>query len=68
MSKYGKLWEYLKEKQKESYLLSYQQIKEILGFDINHSFLNAKKEAAEYGYEVGKISLKKQTIAFHKIK
>ena len=67
MSKYEPLWEYLKENNKESYKLSYEEIKSILGFDIDHSFLTFKKELKEYGYEVGKISMKEKTVAFNKI-
>ena len=55
MSKYEPLWEYLKENNKENYKLSYEQLKSILGFDIDHSFLTYKKELKEYGYEVVKI-------------
>jgi len=66
MSKYEPLWKYLKENHKNSYKLSYEEIKQILGFDIDHSFLVDKKEAKEYGYEVGKISLKEKTIIFTK--
>ncbi|MGN1330810.1 MAG: hypothetical protein ACI4VN_05710 [Clostridia bacterium] len=67
MSKYEPLWNYLKENQKENYKLTYEEIKNILGFEINHSFLNYKKELKEYGYEVGKISMKEKTIIFNKI-
>lgn len=67
MSKYNPLWKYLKENNKESYKLSYAEIKNILGFDIDHSFLHYKKELQEYGYEVVKISLKDQTVIFNKI-
>ncbi len=67
MSKYEPLWEYLKENNKESYKLSYEEIKSILGFDIDHSFLTFKKELKEYGYEVGKISMKEKTVVFNKI-
>ena len=55
MSKYEPLWRYLKVNKKDSYKLSYEEIKKILGFDIDHSFLTYKKESKEYGYEVGKI-------------
>lgn len=48
-------------------LLTYEEIKRILEFDIDHSFLTYKKEAKEYGYEVGKISMKEKTVIFHKI-
>lgn len=67
MSKYEHLWKYLKENNKDNYKLSYGEIKEILGFDIDHSFLTYKKEAKEYGYEVSKISMKEKTIIFNKI-
>ncbi len=67
MSKYELLWKYLKDNDKDEYKLSYEQIREILGFDIDHSFLTYKKEAKEYGYEVGKISLKDKNVAFKKI-
>ena len=58
---------YLKEANKENYKLSYDEIKEILGFEIDHSFLTNKKELKEYGYEVGKISMKEKTIIFNKL-
>lgn len=67
MSKYDPLWQYLKENKKESYELSYEEIKNILGFNIDHSFLTYKKELKEYGYEVGKISLKEKIVFFNKI-
>ncbi len=67
MSKYEPLWKYLKEINKENYKLSYEEIKDILGFEIDHSFLTYKKELKEYGYEVGKISMKEKIIFFNKI-
>ncbi len=67
MSKYEPLWKYLKEKNKDDYKLSYGEIKNILGFDIDHSFLTYKKELKEYGYEASKISMKEKTIIFNKI-
>lgn len=67
MSKYEPLWSYLKKNQKENYKLSYEEIKNILGFEIDHSFLKYKKELKEYGYEVLKISMKDKYIEFRKI-
>lgn len=67
MSKYESLWKYLKENNKEEYKLSYEEIRKILGFGIDHSFLTYKKESKEYGYEVSKISTKEKTIIFKKI-
>ncbi|OIL35748.1 hypothetical protein ATX10_04230 [Oenococcus oeni] len=49
------------------FLLSFEQIKQILGFEIDHSFLNYKKELPDYGYSVSKISLKNKTVKFSKI-
>jgi len=67
MSKYEPLWKYLKENNKDNYKLSYEEIKSILGFDIDHSFLTYKKELKEYGYEVSKMSMKDKTVTFNKI-
>lgn len=67
MSKYNLLWEYIKNSNRDVIKLSYDDIKSILGFDINHSFLTYKKELKEYGYEVSKISMKDKIIIFNKI-
>lgn len=67
MSKYKPLWKYLKDNNKENYKLSYEEIKNIIGFEIDHSFLTYKKEAKEFEYEVGKISMKEKTVVFNKI-
>ena len=67
MSKYEPLWNYIRENQKENYKLTYEEIKNILGFEIDHSFLTYKKEAAKFGYEIGKISMKEKTVTFNKI-
>lgn len=66
MSKYEPLWNYIKNNNKDSYKLTYDEIENILGFPIDHSFLTYKKELISYGYEVVKISIKK-TILFNKI-
>ena len=67
MSKYEPLWKYLKENNKENYKLSYEEIKNIIGFEIDHSFLTYKKEAKEFGYEDCKVSMKEKTVIFNKI-
>lgn len=67
MSKYEPLWNYLKENKKERYKLTYEEIKNVLGFEIDHSFLSYKKELKDYGYELGKISMKEKTVIFNKI-
>lgn len=67
MSKYNALWEYVKKNGEQSLTLTYDEIKDIAGVPIDHSFLNYKKELFEYGYEVGKISMKEKTVNFLKI-
>ena len=67
MSKYEPLWDYLVNNKKGNYKLTYEEIKKILGFDIDHSFLTYKKELNEYGYTVSKISMKEKTVIFSKI-
>ena len=64
MSKYEKLWSFIRESGKPQIVLSFDEIAQISGVPIDHSFLKYKKELAEYGYAVGKISLKAQTVLF----
>ncbi len=59
--------ELYKNNNKDSYKLTYDEIENILGFPIDHSFLTYKKELISYGYEVVKISMKEKTILFNKI-
>ena len=66
MSKYNALWEYVQKSEKESFQLTFEEIQEIAGIPIDHAFLKYKKELADYGYQVGKISMKGQTVCFHK--
>lgn len=68
MSKYGPLWHYIITNQKDQYKLSFDEIKSILGFEIDHAFLTFKKELIPYGYEVVKISLKEKWVLFSKVK
>lgn len=67
MSKYNALWKYIEKNGGQSLKLSFDEIKDIAGIAIDHSFLNYKKELLEYGYEVKKISLKEKTVLFQKI-
>lgn len=66
MSKYDPLWEYILKKGEESMTLSFDEIGNIAGVRIDHSFLRYKKELSEYGYQVGKISMKEKTVIFNK--
>ncbi len=67
MSKYNALWEYVQKSGSPSIKLSFAEIHDIAGIEIDHSFLKYKKELTQYGYQVGKISLKEQTVTFNKI-
>ncbi len=67
MSKYNSLWEYVQKNGNQSFKLTFDEVKDIAGIPIDHSFLKYKKELTEYGYQVGKISMKEQTVIFNKI-
>ncbi len=67
MSKYDTLWNWIAENGTDSFKLSYEEIEKIAGLPIDHSFLTYKKELLSYGYQVGKISMKEQTVSFVKI-
>lgn len=58
MSKYHLLWEYIQKYGSQFFWLTFEEIQEIAGVPIDHSFLKYKKELMEYGYQVGKISMK----------
>ena len=66
MSKYEPLWKWIKENGTDSFKLTYAEIEKIAGLPIDHSFLTFKKELLEYGFKVGKISMKEQTVDFEK--
>lgn len=68
MSKYEPLWQHIQRQTTPELVMSFDKIKEILGFPIDHSFLSYKKELAGFGYEVAKISLKDKTVRFTKTK
>jgi len=43
MSKYSKLWEYIKNQDSDFLKLTYDEIEQIAGVPIDHSFLTYKK-------------------------
>lgn len=67
MSKYISLWKYVQDNGKEYLKLTFEEIQNIVGIPIDHSFLTYKKELNDYGYQVGKISMKEQMVYFNKI-
>lgn len=67
MSKYEPLWKWIKKNKKDDFILNYDQIEKILGFEIDHSFLTYKKELENFGFGVNKISIKEKTVSFVKL-
>ena len=67
MSKYNTLWEQIGRDGRSIFTLTFAEIESLAGIPIDHSFLNAKKELLAFGYQVKKISLKEQTVAFEKV-
>lgn len=67
MSKYDTLWKYVQQEGTQSFRLTFAEIENIAGIPIDHSFLKYKKELEAYGYQVGKISMKEQTVVFNKV-
>ena len=67
MSKYNSLWEYVQRSEKQSLKMTFEEIQNITGTPIDHSFLNYKKDIIGYGYQVGKISMKERTVEFKKV-
>lgn len=65
--KYIKLWKWIEENGTDKFKLTYKEIEEIAGVPIDHSFLKYKKNLIEYGYKVGKISMKLEEVNFEKI-
>ena len=47
MNKYNLLWKHIKKNGGQSFKLSFDEIKDIAGIAIDHSFLNYKKELLE---------------------
>ena len=67
MSKYAPLWEHIKSCGSQTIRLTFDEIKDIAGVPIDHSFLTYKKEVKEYWYPGGKISIKDQTVIINRV-
>lgn len=63
-SPYEPLWQYIRSHNEQTVHMSFSQIEVLLGFPINHAFLNSKKELHQYGWICLKISLNEQHITF----
>lgn len=64
MSKYDPLRKRIAENRSGDFSLSFEEIEQITGFPLDHSFLNCRKELTQYGWQVGKISLKRRSMEF----
>lgn len=64
MSRYEPLWQHVSRQDGIQVLLSFSDIEKILGFPLDHSFLNSKKELLSFGWQVMKISMKEKTVRF----
>lgn len=67
MSKYDKLWQYIKDNKVGDFELSFDELGQQAGVVLDHSFLRYKKELPAYGFEVQKISLKNKVVKFHQL-
>lgn len=66
MSKYNALWDYVRSQSAPLLTLPFDEIQQIAGIPIDHSFLQYKKELTAYGWQVQKISMKKKIVRFAK--
>ena len=64
MSKYEILWKYIRDQGSPTLTLTFDEVRNIAGSPLDHSFLKYKKELAERGAEVLRISLKNKTVFF----
>lgn len=67
MSKYNELWSYIKNSREDTLVLTFEEIGTIGGVELDHSFLQYKKELTQYGYRVKKISMKEKKVMFEKL-
>lgn len=67
MSKYDALWKHVQDDGRDAFSLTFDEIGEIAGVPLDHSFLNYKKELADYGYKVGHIHMKDKLVDFEKL-
>lgn len=51
MSKYEKLWNYIEENGTQSFSLTFDEIAQIAGVPLDHSFLTYKKKLEEFCLE-----------------
>lgn len=62
MRKCDALWAYIQGLNEEKLIFCFADVEKIDGTPLDHFFSTYKKEFAQYGYAVGKISMKSQTV------
>lgn len=66
MSKYDRLWDYIQKQQTDFAELTFDEMSDIAGTTVDHSFLTYKKELVKYGWSVDKISMKERKVKFRR--
>lgn len=66
MSKYERLWDCVRNCDKDCITLTFEEIDAVSGVPLDHSFPKYKKELAKYGWKVLKISVKERKVTFKK--
>ena len=64
MSKYSKLWNYLRDHCLSTEILTFDDIYTICGASVDDSFMQYKHELENYGLRVVKINLANRTVHF----
>lgn len=64
MNRYKPLWEHIQKQEQKNLTMTFEEIENIVGFSLDHSFLTYKKELIKYGYQVEKISMEEKKIIF----
>ena len=62
MSKYDILWQSVRNEGRQSLLRTFEEIQNVAGIPIDHSFGTYKKELTKYVYQFGKLSMKEHTV------
>ena len=67
MSKYDRLWAAIGSRSERELTLTFAELGALAGVPLDYAFLNCKKELEAYGWQVKKISMKRQTVQFEKL-
>lgn len=52
---------------RSEFTLTFEEVAQLAGVPLGHSFLRHKKELMPLGWQVKKISMKQQTVAFERL-